>query len=57
VGILKALAFLATKAKLEDLKYLFAKLKSIPLTEVDKFCLDLMKAIAKKLTGDDTFVV
>jgi hypothetical protein len=57
VGILKALAFLATKAKIQDLKYLFAKLRGIPMTEVDKFCLDLMKAIAKKLTGDDTFVL
>jgi hypothetical protein len=57
VGILKALAFVATKAKIDDLKYLFTKLKSIPLAEVDKFCLDLMKAIAKKLTGDESFVV
>jgi hypothetical protein len=27
------------------------------MTEVDKFCLDLMKAIAKKLTGDDSFII
>jgi hypothetical protein len=57
VAILKALAFLASKSKIEDLKYLFLKLKSIPLSEVDKFCLDLIKAIAKKLAGDDSIVV
>ena len=54
VGILKALTFISTIAKLEDLQYLFGKLKSIPLSEVDKFCLDLTKAIAKKLVGDES---
>ena len=57
VAILKALAFLASKASIEDLKYLFLKLKSIPLAEVDKFCLDLIKAIAKKLAGDESHIV
>lgn len=53
VAILKALSFLATKAKIEDLKYLFLKIKSIPMVEVDKFCLDLVKSIAKKLAGEE----
>jgi ubiquitin carboxyl-terminal hydrolase 9/24 len=52
IAILKALAFLATKANLEDLKYLFAKVKSTAMPEIDKFCLDLIKAISKKLVGD-----
>lgn len=56
VAILKALAFLASKASVQDLKYLFLKLKSIPLAEIDKFCLDLIKAIAKKLAGDESVV-
>lgn len=54
VAILKALAFLATKANVEHLRYLFGKLKAIPLAEVDKFCLDLIKSIAKKLVGDES---
>lgn len=54
VAILKALAFLATKSGIQDLKYLFNKLKLIPLTEIDKFCLDLIKSIAKKLVGDES---
>lgn len=57
VGILKALTFLATIAKIEDLQYLFGKMKLIPLSEVDKFCLDLTKAIAKKLVGDESMAV
>ena len=54
VAILKALTFLASRANIEDLKYLFYKLKSIPLPEVDKFCLELVKGIARKLSGDDS---
>ena len=54
VAILKALAFLATKASVDDLAYLFNKVKSIPLQEVDKFCLDLVKSISKKLVGDES---
>ena len=54
VAILKALTFIATKASIEDLKYLFAKVKSIAIPEVDKFCLELIKAIAKKLVGDES---
>jgi hypothetical protein len=57
VAILKALSFLATKAKIEDLRYLYLKLKSIPLAEVDKFVLDLIKSIAKKLAGDESLNV
>lgn len=54
VAILKALTFLASRAKIEDLKYLFNKLKLIPLPEIDKFSLELVKQIAKKLAGDDS---
>jgi hypothetical protein len=57
VAILKALTFLATKASIEDLKYLFAKVKLIPLNEVDKFTLELVKAIAKKIVGDDSMAI
>jgi hypothetical protein len=32
-------------------------MKLIPLSEVDKFCLDLTKAIAKKLVGDESMAV
>ena len=57
VGILKALTFLSTIAQLDDLQYLFGKLKAIPLSEVDKFCLDLIKAIGKKLVGDESMAL
>lgn len=53
VAILKALAFLSAKASLSDLSYIFEKLKSLQMNEVDKFCLGLLKAIAKKLVGDE----
>jgi hypothetical protein len=52
VAILKALAFLASKASHEHLQYLFYKLKTLHLTEIDKFCLGLIRSIAKKLSGD-----
>lgn len=53
VAILKALAFLATKASLDDLGYIFNKLKSLQMNEIDKFSLGLIKAIAKKLAGEE----
>ena len=53
VAILKALSFLATKANLEHLRYLYVKLKSLPYPELDKFCLGLLRAIAKKLSGEE----
>ena len=52
VAILKSLAFLATRANLQDLHYLFQKLKSLQTSEIDKFDLALLKAIAKRLVGD-----
>lgn len=54
VAILKSLAYLATKCTVNDLIYLYNKLKQIPLPEIDKFCLDLLKSIAKKLVGDES---
>lgn len=51
VAILKALTFLSTKASLEHLRYLFAKLKSIHMSEIDKFCLQLLRSIARKLSN------
>ncbi|CDW85633.1 ubiquitin carboxyl-terminal hydrolase family protein [Stylonychia lemnae] len=53
VAIMKAFAFLATKASLQDLQYIFNKLRSIQLNEIDKFSLGLIKSIAKKLAGEE----
>lgn len=53
VAILKALSFLATKANLEHLRYIYLKLKSLPYPELDKFCLGLLRAIAKRLSGEE----
>ena len=53
VAILKTFHFLATKASRDDLSYLFLKIKSLPMSEIDKFCIALIKAIAKTLAGDE----
>ena len=48
-AIFKALTYLAEKVSLPELNFLFQKVKSLPLRDHDKFSLELLKAIAKKL--------
>ena len=56
--ILKALAFLTSVLKTRELRYLFDKIRSMPLKEHDAASLALLKAIAKVLgPKKSTFVV
>ena len=47
------MAFLSSKMSLDDLQYLFIKIKTLPLSEIDKFCLGLVRSIARKIAGDE----
>jgi hypothetical protein len=47
--ILKALAFLTSVLKPRELRYLFEKVRAMPLKEHDAASLALLKAIAKVL--------
>ncbi len=53
VAVLKALTFLASKASLDHLEDLFSKVLQIPNKELDKFVLQLVRAIARRLSGVD----
>jgi hypothetical protein len=54
VAILKALAFLATKCSIDHLRYLFNKIKSIQMSEIDKFGLQLLRTIARKVSNHES---
>ena len=51
VAVFKALNFLASKATLEHLEDLFSKVQQIPNKELDKFVLQLVRSIARRLSG------
>lgn len=58
VALLKTFAFLGSKAKAQELKLIFNKIKSTPLNHTDKFIMRLLKTIAKNISvtinGDST---
>lgn len=56
VAILKALGFLGQKCSLDHLRYLFYKIKSLPLSEIDRFAIQLLRTIARKLSNIDSEV-
>ena len=55
--ILKVLAFLANVLKPKELRYLFDKLRAMPLKDHDAASLALLKAIAKVIAQKKTVIV
>lgn len=53
VAIIKALTFLSSKFSIEHLSYLFLKVKSLQMNEIDKFCLQLIRNIARRISNSD----
>lgn len=53
VAILRALSIITSRANLKDIKYIFKKVNSLQFSEVDKFTLNLVKSVAKRLSGEE----
>ena len=49
ISIIKIIIFLASKAKLPELRHLYDKVKETPLNHLDKWLVLLLKTLAKTL--------
>lgn len=52
-AILKALTNLVMKVSLTHTNYIFNKVKSMNLSEIDKFCINLIRQISRRLSLND----
>lgn len=53
VAMLKALTYLSSKVSTEHIHYLFAKVKSLQMNEIDKFYIGFIRQLARRLSSNE----